>query len=200
MNTQNVGKNLIFQRKLKGYSQEKLSEMTQVTVRTIQRIEKGEVNPHLQTIKLLATALSIEVDDLIPLENPKEEDLQKKWLLLIHGTPVLGLMLPLLNILLPLFLWIHKREDNKIYDSHGRKIINFQISITILYILSIIALVTIEEIGFYLFIAVIPLSLTVTLYNLFRVINTHTCYYPLAFPFIKQNRKSTIPVNPLPDY
>ncbi|MEJ1223666.1 helix-turn-helix domain-containing protein [Sediminicola sp. 1XM1-17] len=54
METRSIGSNLIYQRKLKGYSQEELSEKTQVTIRTIQRIEKGDVNPHLQTVKLLA--------------------------------------------------------------------------------------------------------------------------------------------------
>ena len=75
METQSISKNLVYQRKLKGYTQEELSEKTQVTVRTIQRIEKGEVTPHLQTVKLLATALHIEVEDLIPLEMDKKEEI-----------------------------------------------------------------------------------------------------------------------------
>ncbi|WP_310378920.1 serine hydrolase [Flavobacterium sp.] len=187
METQSIAKNLVYQRKLKGFSQEELSEKTQVTVRTIQRIEKGDVNPHLQTIKLLATALEIELDDLMILENPKQENIQTKWLLLLHGTPILGLILPLCNILFPLFLWIHKREDNVLYDTHGRKVINFQISITLLYLLSFVALVTIEGWGFLFFIAVIPFSIIVTFINIFKAINTQKCYYPLSIPFIKTN-------------
>ena len=109
METKSIAKNLVYQRKLKGYTQEELSGRTEVTVRTIQRIEKGDVSPHLQTVRLLATALDIEVKDLLPLENPKEENIQKKWLLLLHSIPFLGFIIPLANILLPLFLWIHKR-------------------------------------------------------------------------------------------
>ena len=60
-------------------------------------------------------------------ENPKEETILKKWLILFHGTPFLGFMIPLANVLIPLFIWIHKRDDNKIYYNHGVKIINFQI-------------------------------------------------------------------------
>ena len=70
MKNQSISENLIYQRKLKGYTQEDLSEKTSVGVRTIQRIEKGDVQPHLQTIKLLAIGLEINVDDLIILENP----------------------------------------------------------------------------------------------------------------------------------
>lgn len=192
METQSIAKNLVYQRKLKGYTQEELSDKTQVTVRTIQRIEKGEVNPHLQTIKLLAAALHVEVDDLLILENPKEENIQKKWLLLLHGTPVLGLILPLCNILFPLFLWIHKREDNSIYDIHGVKVINFQISMTLLYIISFILLFTIEGWGFFIFIAVIPFSIIVTLYNIITAVNSQKCFYPFSIPFLKKSKTTSV--------
>ena len=132
----------------------------------------------------MAAALGIEVEDLLPLENPKEEAIQKKWLLLLHSTPFLGFILPLANILIPLFLWIHKREDNSVYEVHGRKIINFQISMSLLYILSFVALLTIEKWGFFLFIAVIPFSVIVMLFNIIKVVRTHKCYYPLSIPFL----------------
>ena len=186
-----IAKNLIYQRKLKGYTQEELSERTTVTVRTIQRIEKGEVNPHLQTIKLLALGLEISLEDLMVLENPKEETVLMKWLLLMHGTPILGFMLPLCNILFPLFLWIHKREDNQIYDQHGRAIINFQITMTILFLLSFIALVTIEGYGFFMFIGVIPYAFIVSIINLIAAMNGRNLYYPLSISFLKKNQKFT---------
>lgn len=190
METQSIAKNLVYQRKLKGYTQEELSEKTQVTIRTIQRIEKGDVNPHLQTIKLLATALDIEVDNLLILENPKEEIILTKWLILLHSTPFLGFIIPLANILFPLFLWIHKREDNKIYDNHGVKIINFQITISIIYLLSFIALLTIEKWGFVFFVSVIPFSVIVMIINVTTSINSQKSYYPLSIPFLKNRRRS----------
>ncbi len=188
METRTIAKNLVYQRKLKGYSQEQLSEKTQVTVRTIQRIEKGDVQPHLQTIKLLATALNVEVEDLLVIDDPKEETLQLKWLLLMHGIPIIGLVLPLCNVLFPLFLWIHKREDNEIYDVHGRAIINFQSTMTLLFVLSLIALVTLEGIGFFFFMAVLPYTIVIMIINIVRVMNTQKCYYPLSFPFLKTKK------------
>ena len=185
MENQTLGNNLIYQRKLKGYSQEELSEKTEVTIRTIQRIEKGDVNPHLQTVKLLAAALSINVDDLLILENPKEESIKKKWLLLMHGTPLLGFILPFCNVLFPLFLWIHKREDNSLYDEHGARIVNFHITVLILYILSFVALITIEKWGFMFFILVIPICVLIVIANIIYAVKEHKCYYPLAIPFLK---------------
>ncbi|MBQ0735468.1 serine hydrolase [Aquimarina celericrescens] len=192
MEDQSIARNLVYQRKLKGYTQEQLSDKTQVTIRTIQRIEKGEVNPHLQTIKLLATALEIEVEDLLILENPKEEAIQKKWLLLMHSVPILGFVIPLCNILIPLFLWIHKREDNNIYDVHGRAIINFHITTTILFILSFIALLVLPGAGFFFFISMIPYAVIVMIINVISAVNSHKCYYPLSFPFLKKNSNHKI--------
>ncbi|KAA1243016.1 serine hydrolase [Aquimarina sp. RZ0] len=189
MKTSSIGKNLIYQRKLKGFTQQELSARTEVTVRTIQRIEKGEVNPHLQTISLLATALEIEADDLLQLENPREEAIQKKWLLLLHGTPLLGFVLPFCNVLFPLFLWIHKREDNVLYDRHGAKIVNFQITVLLLYVLSFVALLTIEKWGFIIFILVIPLCVLVVIINIMYAVKESKCYYPLSIPFLKNKTR-----------
>ncbi len=192
MENHSIGKNLIYQRKLKGYTQEELSTRTEVTVRTIQRIEKGDVNPHLQTVKLLAIALDINVDDLLNLENPKEEAIQKKWLLLLHGTPLLGFVLPFCNVLFPLFLWIHKREDNSLYDRHGAKVVNFHITVLILYVFSFIALLTIEKWGFIIFISVIPLCVLIILANIIYAIKSYKCYYPLSLPFLKSKGKNAV--------
>ena len=191
MDNLSLAKNLIYQRKLKGLTQQELSARTEVTVRTIQRIEKGDVNPHLQTINLLATALEIEVDDLLQLENPKEEAIQKKWLLLMHGTPLLGFVIPFCNVLLPLFLWIHKREDNSLYDNHGVKVINFHITVLLLYALAFVALLTVEKWGFVFFISVIPLCVLIVIANIIYAVKQHKCYYPLSIPFLKSKAIKT---------
>ncbi|NDV14785.1 serine hydrolase [Muricauda sp. TY007] len=192
MNNSSIGERLKYQRKIKGYSQEELAHRTNVTVRTIQRIEKEEVSPHLNTIKLLAVALEIEVDELVPLENPKEETIKKKWLLLMHATPLAGLFLPLLNVLIPLFLWIHKREDNPMYNEHGIKAINFQITVLILAVLSFVGLLTIEKWGFIIFISVIPICIAIIIFNIIYVVQKNKCYYPFSIPFLRLKKNKTL--------
>jgi len=184
MQNRSVAKNLVYQRKLKGCTQEALADKTSVTVRTIQRIEKGEVNPQLHTLKLLAAALDIGLEDLLPLEHPKEESAQKKWLLLLHSSPLLGGLVPFLNILVPLFIWMHKREDHSIYDRHGKAVINFHITISLIFLLSLIALVTVQGYGFLFFICVISFTVLVMLANIISAVTTKKCYYPLAIPFL----------------
>ncbi|MGY8916050.1 MAG: serine hydrolase, partial [Flavobacteriales bacterium] len=44
--------------------------------------------------------------------------------------------------------------------------------------------------GFLFFIAIVPFSVGITIFNIFRAINSYTCYYPFAFPFLKKNLKN----------
>ena len=85
MKNKSMAENLVYQRKLKGHTQESLSDKSTVGIRTIQRIEKGEVEPHLQTVKLLADALEIEVKDLMPISDPQDQHIERKWLFLFHA-------------------------------------------------------------------------------------------------------------------
>ncbi|WP_037348986.1 serine hydrolase [Sediminibacter sp. Hel_I_10] len=192
MTDQSLAERLKYQRKSKGLSQEELALKTNVTVRTIQRIEKSETNPHLNTIKLLAAALDVEVSDLLPLCNPKEENIKKKWLLLLHAIPLLGIFIPLCNVLLPLFVWIHKREDNPIYDHQGIKVINFQITALLLVLLSFVSLMTIEKWGFIIFIATVPICICIVIFNIIYVIKKEKCFYPLSIPFLRYKPSSAL--------
>ncbi len=181
MKKQTISDNLLYQRKLKGYTQDDLSEKTTVGVRTIQRIEKGEVQPHLQTVKLLAAGLEVEVEDLLVLDNPNEEVIKRKWMLLFHGSPFFGLIIPFGNVLFPLFLWINKAEDNKIYDQHGRAVINFHCTLNLLLIISLLLFFPFPGINFFGTGAVFLFGLVFSIKNLMSALGSHTCYYLFLF-------------------
>ena len=186
MKQQTIRENLLYQRKLKGFTQDELSEKTTVGVRTIQRIEKGEVQPHLQTVKLLAVGLEIEVDDLIVLDNPKEETIERKWMLLLHAIPFLGLIIPFGSVLFPLFLWIHKANDNKIYNNHGRAVVNFHSSILLYFIISLLLFFPFPGINFFLTGAVVLFGIITTIINIFSALSSGNYNYPLTIPFLKK--------------
>jgi len=72
-----LGKRLTALRKEKNLTQEELVEKSHVSVRTIQRIEAGEVLPRLSTIKILVTALGQDYESFIkqnstPMETPSK--------------------------------------------------------------------------------------------------------------------------------
>lgn len=187
MENQSLGKNLKYQRTLKGFTQEELSDSSSVGIRTIQRIEKEEVTPHVQTVKLLAVGLNIELEELIIPDNPNEEVIQRKWMLLLHASPFLGLIIPFANILFPLFIWIHKANDNKTYDKHGRAIINFHCSIMLYFLISLLLFFPFPGINFFGTAAVALFGLITTFLNLMSALSKGTFNYPLSIPFLKRN-------------
>jgi len=185
MKQQSLKDNLLYQRKLKGLTQDELADKTTVGVRTIQRIEKGEVQPHLQTVKLLAVGLDVEVDDLLVIDNPKEETIKRKWMLLLHASPFFGLIIPFANVLFPLFTWMSKAEDNKVYDAHGRKVINFHCTINLVLLVSLLLFFAIPGYNYFLTAAVFFFGIFFSIKNTMSALDSGTCNYPLSIPFLK---------------
>jgi len=79
-------------RKLKGYTQEKLGERSGVSYKFIGEIERGIVNPSLNSLVQIAKALDIHVSDLFPSKkeifpqySDKDIQLIKKALRLLNG-------------------------------------------------------------------------------------------------------------------
>jgi len=61
-----LSKNLKKLREQKGLSQDRLAKLADVANNTIIKIEQGEnINPTLETLKKMAKALEVSVDDLI---------------------------------------------------------------------------------------------------------------------------------------
>ena len=136
MNNQNLANKIKDLRHRNGFSQEQLAEESKLSLRTIQRIEKGESIPRGDTLIKLTQALGVTPDDL--LEWTDIED--KGYLTLLNLSAISIVIQPLLGIIIPLVMWILKREKIKLVDDTGRKLISFQITWTlILFIVLIIA-------------------------------------------------------------
>jgi len=136
MNNQNLAIKVKDLRNRKGFSQEQLSEESKLSLRTIQRIEKGESIPRGDTLVKLTQALGVTPDDL--LEWSAIED--KGYITLLNLSSISVIVQPLLGIIIPLVMWILKREKIKLVDDTGRKLISFQITWTlVLYVVVLIA-------------------------------------------------------------
>jgi len=61
-----IAKNIKKYREKKGISQDKLSKLAGITLHTITKIESGATpDPRIETVKKIADALGVSVDDLI---------------------------------------------------------------------------------------------------------------------------------------
>jgi len=71
-----LGRKILEWRKAKGLTQEELVDLCQINVRTIQRIEAGEVTPRPFTLKTIMGALGVENDEIYTEQAADEPSLE----------------------------------------------------------------------------------------------------------------------------
>jgi transcriptional regulator with XRE-family HTH domain len=88
-----LGKKIAELRKAKGFTQEELVEKCNLSVRTLQRIESGEVAPRTYTIKLIFAALDFDIH-----ENPNQGLSDTKFQLSDRFNQFYGFVFDLFNL------------------------------------------------------------------------------------------------------
>jgi len=126
MNQPDLGITIAELRVQKGFTQEKLAEYCEVSKRTIQRIESGEVEPRAFTLNNLSNILEFDFVN----ENTEHETI---WLTLLH----LSSCLIFTFILVPLLIWSGKKKRSHKIDQHGRTVINFQVTVVLMLVVAI---------------------------------------------------------------
>jgi len=115
-------------------TQQELADDSGISIRTIQRIEKGLASGSPHTIRSLASSLNIEAKELMILEMEdkasKVVDLAKVRLLNFSILAVL--ILPFGNLIVPSILLLLNKTNQEVHTI-GRKIIGTQIIVTFVF-------------------------------------------------------------------
>ena len=77
-----LGKKIVELRMAKGLTQEELVELCNISIRTIQRIENGEVTPRSFTVKTILAALGYDLDKIAESESLKPRSWVERLLLM----------------------------------------------------------------------------------------------------------------------
>jgi uncharacterized Tic20 family protein len=193
MNQPDLGLKITELRQQKGFTQEKLAEYCEVSPRTIQRIEGGEVEPRSFTRNSLSNILEFDFGK----ENTNNQSI---WLALLHMSSVFCI------VFIPLFLWSWKKDQSYKIDQQGRDVLNFQITIMLVLFAFVLVLMVApamlmmlkgldNESGVLgdiftllppvpiLFIGVFTTYQAVV--NTVRALSDKPIRYPLSIPFVK---------------
>ena len=187
MDRDNLALKIKVLRKRKGFSQEQLAEESTLSLRTVQRIENGETVPHGDTLRKLTQALGVNPDDI--LEWAPTED--KGYLIVLNLAGLGFIFHPLLGVIIPLVMWILKKDKIKLVDDSGKKLISFQISFALL----IYSLMFIINEGKYL---IFDISAMNIIKGLIGNLNTKALIFALLYIYnislilinIRRNQKS----------
>ena len=166
-----LGKKIADMRKQNGLTQAELAFETNINVRSIQRIEAGEVTPRLSTLKLLSQKLGFEFNG----HGTKEADF---WLLLMHLSSVMPI------VVVALIIWIWKREEVPEIEEQGVDVLNFQISMCIYLFVAamplflVIGIIILPVLGIFIFF--------ISVVNTVKVALGQRYHYPLTIAFFKR--------------
>ena len=196
MNQPDLGLKVAELRQQKGLTQECLAELCEVSPRTIQRIESGEVDPRAYTLHCLGEALEFDFGE----ENTGNENL---WLTVLHLSSIFCILI------VPLLLWSWKKNQSYKIDQHGRLVLNFQITMTLCLFAAVfllvafpVAIIALDESGitnlensavFIPMMVCAPLLLVAIgifctyqgAVNAMRALADKPVRYPLSIPFVK---------------
>ncbi len=196
MNQPYLGVKIAELRQQKGLTQEQLAEKCEVSTRTIQRIESGEVDPRAYTLCCLGQALEFDFEE----QSTSHENI---WLAILHLSSIFCILV------VPLLLWSWKKNQSYKIDTQGRQVLNFQITMTLLLVAGVcllvalpVGLVAMDEAGwtnlesgpaFMLLTLAAPLPLILIglfctfqgVLNATRAMADKPIRYALGLPFVK---------------
>lgn len=184
-----LGQKIAEIRKRKGQSQEALSEQAGISLRTLQRIEKGESEPRGHTLKSVCQALHVDVEEIY--NYSKEAD--KSVLLLLHMSALSFLLIPLSNIILPLIIWITQKRKVLHVHEQGIALLNFQLTWSLIAYPTIVVFLLLKILhypganyGFTVYLILYGLNaLYIARALLLTYRNTKRSLYPFAFGILK---------------
>jgi uncharacterized Tic20 family protein len=193
MNQPDLGLKIAELRQQKGLTQEKLAEYCEVSTRTIQRIESGEVEPRAFTRNSLSNILAFDFGK----ENTNNQSL---WLALLHMSSAVCI------VFIPLLLWSWKKDQSYKIDRQGREVLNFQITIMLVLLGLVLVLIVVPSAllmaqgldrdpgmlgNIFTVLPPLPIALLAifTCYqavvNTVRALSERSIHYPLSIPFVK---------------
>jgi uncharacterized Tic20 family protein len=114
-------------------------------------------------------------------EKPDKD--ARTWAMICHLMGLSGYVIPFGNILGPLIIWAIKKDDHPFVDDQGREAMNFQLTLTIVF-LACVPLVFIL-IGIPLMIALGIFALVVIIVAAIKANDGIPYRYPLSIKFFK---------------
>ena len=116
-------------------------------------------------------------------ENQPTKD-EKTWAMLCHFSSFTGFIFPLGgNIIAPLIIWLIKKEELPFVDDQGKEVLNFQISMTIYFIIS--GILCIILIGIPIFIGLVIFGFIITIIAAISANDGKYYRYPINLRLIK---------------
>ena len=120
-------------------------------------------------------------DIQLPAPTPSYE--ARQGAMLCHFAAFLGFVFPFGSVIGPLILWQLKKEKDAFIDDQGKEALNFQITVAIAWIVSMV--LAFAVIGFFLMIVLVIATLVLTIIGGIKANQGVAYRYPLTWRLVK---------------
>ena len=117
-----------------------------------------------------------------PLEKSQPSKDERTWAMLCHISTFSGMIIPFGNILVPLIIWLIKKDELPFVDDQGKEVLNFQISMVIYMIIA--GILCIILIGIPILIGMIAFDCIITIIATINANDGKYYRYPITIHFI----------------
>lgn len=121
-----------------------------------------------------------EVVDTSTVSDTPDKD-ARTWAMVCHLIAFSGYIIPFGNLLGPLVVWVIKKDEHPFIDDQGKEAVNFQLTMTIAYITSIILIFVL--IGFLLLAILCIYSIVMVIIASIKSYEGESYRYPLTIRF-----------------
>ncbi|MBK3517177.1 helix-turn-helix domain-containing protein [Carboxylicivirga marina] len=122
-----IGKLIKELRTKKGITQEELAHQTEVSTRTIQRIENGDVDPRAYTLQMIAKALEVDYSMFVETSSEESTAVQEvndnNWIALLHLSSIIPLVFP------SILIWNAKKNVVNGMHKHYKEVMSLQLMV-----------------------------------------------------------------------
>ena len=123
------------------------------------------------------------MDDNQKVEIIVADKEQRTWAKFCHLSALAGLLFPFGSVIGPLIVWLVKKEEMPLVAEHGRKSLNFQLTMMIAYIVCFMLMFVV--VGVILLPLVALFSLIMVVVSAIKANDGKEVKYPMAIEFIK---------------
>ena len=123
------------------------------------------------------------MDDNQKVEVITDNKDHRTWAMLCHLSSFAGLLIPFGSAIGPLIVWLAKKDEMPLVAEHGRKSLNFQLTMMIAYIISFLLMFVV--IGVILLPVIAIFAFIMVVVSAIKANDGKEVDYPLSIEFIK---------------
>ncbi len=131
-----------------------------------------------------------------PWSGPEPQQSEKDWCMFLHLSSLSGFIIPFGTLIGPLIMWMVKKDESAYIDAHGRRAVDFYISLMIVAVIGII--LSFVCIGIPILIGVLVVYIIGLIQAVMAAKAANLYRYPCSFSFLASSASPIVTDNTQP--